>query len=50
MEYCGLSVGLSVMIVSPAKMAEAVKMPFRVCADSGWPKEPCIRLGPDPSM
>jgi len=37
MEYRGLSVCRSVLIVSPAKMAELINMPFGV--ELGVPKE-----------
>ena len=40
------SVCLSVSIVSPAKMAERIEMPFE--GGLGWAKEPRIRWGPDP--
>jgi len=39
----GLSVCLLVTFVSPAETANPIKIPF----DSGEPKEPCIRWGPD---
>jgi len=35
---------LSVTIVSPAKTAELIEMPFWV-TDSGGPKQPCVRWG-----
>jgi len=34
--------------VSPGKKAKAIEMPFGQVQDSGGPKEPCIRWGPDP--
>jgi len=33
----------SVILVSSAKMAELIAMPFFSVEDSGGPKEPCIR-------
>jgi len=43
------SVCLSVTLMSPAKTAEPIKMPFKWhLEDSGGPREPCIRWGPDP--
>jgi len=40
----GLSVGRSVTLMSPPKMAALIEMPFWV-EDSGGPKEPCITWG-----
>jgi len=41
-EWRGLPVCQSVTLVSPAKMAELIEMPFGG-VDSGEPKEACVR-------
>ena len=44
-----LSVGLSVTLVSPAKMAEPINMPFGLCTWVG-PGNRVLDGGPDPPM
>ena len=46
----GLSVDLSVTLVSPAKAAAPIEMLFGLRTDSGGPKEPLLDEGPDPIM
>jgi len=45
----GLSVGLSVTLVSPAKMAEPIEMPFGLWTRVG-PRDHVLDGGLDPSM
>jgi len=42
-----LLVGLSVTVVSPAKMAEPIEMPFSLCTRVG-PRNHVLDGGPDP--
>jgi len=46
---CGLLVGLSVTLLSPAKMAELIEMPFGLKSQVG-PGNHVLYGGPDPSM